>query len=46
LAARYDGTDESGTVHPGAGTKRAPLVDADVFPKTESGHLSTWAGST
>jgi probable LLM family oxidoreductase len=26
------------------GTKRAPLVDADVFPKTESGHLSTWVG--
>ncbi|MCI2421387.1 LLM class flavin-dependent oxidoreductase [Saccharopolyspora sp. K220] len=27
-----------------SGTKRAPLVDADVFPKTESGHLSTWVG--
>jgi probable LLM family oxidoreductase len=26
------------------GTKRAPLVDADVFPKTESGHLDTWVG--
>ncbi|WP_327007050.1 LLM class flavin-dependent oxidoreductase [Dactylosporangium sp. NBC_01737] len=27
-----------------SGTVRAPLVDADVFPKTESGHLSTWVG--
>ncbi|WP_432839694.1 LLM class flavin-dependent oxidoreductase [Dactylosporangium sp. CA-092794] len=27
-----------------SGTTRAPLVDADVFPKTESGHLSTWVG--
>ncbi len=27
-----------------SGTKRAPLDDADVFPKTESGHLSTWVG--
>ncbi len=27
-----------------SGTKRAALVDADVFPKTESGHLSTWVG--
>ncbi|MEU9150634.1 LLM class flavin-dependent oxidoreductase [Streptomyces sp. NPDC048417] len=26
------------------GTKRAPRKDADVFPKTESGHLSTWVG--
>jgi probable LLM family oxidoreductase len=26
------------------GTKRAPLVDADVFPKTESGRLTTWVG--
>jgi alkanesulfonate monooxygenase SsuD/methylene tetrahydromethanopterin reductase-like flavin-dependent oxidoreductase (luciferase family) len=26
------------------GTTRAPLQDADVFPKTESGHLSTWVG--
>lgn len=26
------------------GTTRAPLVDADVFPKTESGRLSTWVG--
>ena len=23
---------------------RAPLEDADVFPKTESGHLTTWVG--
>src|SRR3954470_8397340 len=27
-----------------SGTMRAPLVDADVFPKTESGHLTTWVG--
>ena len=27
-----------------SGTTRAPLVDADVFPKTDSGHLSTWVG--
>ncbi|WP_433174411.1 LLM class flavin-dependent oxidoreductase [Actinoallomurus sp. CA-150999] len=26
------------------GTVRAPLDDADVFPKTESGHLTTWIG--
>ncbi|KHK99137.1 luciferase [Microbacterium mangrovi] len=26
------------------GTTRAPLVDADVFPKTESGRLRTWVG--
>src|SRR3982751_1552722 len=26
------------------GTKRAPLENADVFPKTESGRLSTWVG--
>ncbi|SDM64286.1 LLM class flavin-dependent oxidoreductase [Nonomuraea jiangxiensis] len=26
------------------GTVRAALADADVFPKTESGHLSTWVG--
>jgi probable LLM family oxidoreductase len=26
------------------GTLRAPLENADVFPKTESGHLSTWVG--
>ncbi|GAA0252654.1 LLM class flavin-dependent oxidoreductase [Cryptosporangium japonicum] len=26
------------------GTTRAALVDADVFPKTESGHLDTWVG--
>jgi probable LLM family oxidoreductase len=26
------------------GTTRAPLTDADVFPKTESGHLDTWVG--
>ncbi|MFD4959841.1 LLM class flavin-dependent oxidoreductase [Microbacterium sp. NPDC058389] len=26
------------------GTTRAALVDADVFPKTESGHLRTWVG--
>jgi probable LLM family oxidoreductase len=26
------------------GETRAPLVDADVFPKTDSGHLSTWVG--
>jgi probable LLM family oxidoreductase len=26
------------------GTKRAPLENADVFPKTESGHLATWVG--
>ncbi|MEU8817401.1 LLM class flavin-dependent oxidoreductase [Actinoplanes sp. NPDC048796] len=27
-----------------SGTTRAPLADADVFPKTESGRLSTWVG--
>src|SRR4051812_37768947 len=27
-----------------SGTVRAPLDDADVFPKTESGHLTTWVG--
>ncbi|MFB9182510.1 LLM class flavin-dependent oxidoreductase [Dactylosporangium sucinum] len=27
-----------------SGTKRAPLKDADVFPKTESGRLRTWVG--
>ncbi|MDX3075541.1 LLM class flavin-dependent oxidoreductase [Streptomyces sp. NPDC088354] len=27
-----------------SGTTRAPLKDADVFPKTESGRLSTWVG--
>ncbi|MET8331988.1 LLM class flavin-dependent oxidoreductase [Streptomyces sp. NPDC005181] len=27
-----------------SGSKRAPLEGADVFPKTESGHLSTWVG--
>ncbi|MEV5476466.1 LLM class flavin-dependent oxidoreductase [Streptomyces sp. NPDC059687] len=27
-----------------SGTKRAALDNADVFPKTESGHLSTWVG--
>jgi len=27
-----------------SGTKRASLENADVFPKTESGHLSTWVG--
>lgn len=27
-----------------SGTTRAPLDNADVFPKTESGHLSTWVG--
>ena len=27
-----------------SGTKRAPLRNADVFPKTESGHLKTWVG--
>jgi probable LLM family oxidoreductase len=27
-----------------SGTMRAPLHDADVFPKTESGRLSTWVG--
>ncbi|MGY1616578.1 LLM class flavin-dependent oxidoreductase [Geodermatophilus sp. SYSU D00691] len=26
------------------GTTRAPLQHADVFPKTESGHLDTWVG--
>lgn len=26
------------------GTKRAPLENVDVFPKTESGHISTWVG--
>jgi probable LLM family oxidoreductase len=26
------------------GTVRAPLDNADVFPKTESGHLATWIG--
>ncbi|MFE0627566.1 LLM class flavin-dependent oxidoreductase [Streptomyces sp. NPDC058864] len=27
-----------------SGTTRAPLQDADVFPKTESGRLRTWVG--
>ncbi|MFJ9558626.1 LLM class flavin-dependent oxidoreductase [Streptomyces fuscichromogenes] len=27
-----------------SGTKRAALEAADVFPRTESGHLSTWVG--
>ncbi|MDX3236011.1 LLM class flavin-dependent oxidoreductase [Streptomyces sp. ME03-5709C] len=27
-----------------SGTTRAPLKDADVFPKTESGRLRTWVG--
>jgi probable LLM family oxidoreductase len=27
-----------------SGTLRAPLEDADVYPKTESGHLKTWVG--
>lgn len=27
-----------------SGTMRAPLENADVFPKTESGRLSTWVG--
>ncbi|GGL08412.1 oxidoreductase [Sphaerisporangium melleum] len=27
-----------------SGTMRAPLQDADVFPKTESGRLTTWVG--
>ncbi|GAA1363527.1 LLM class flavin-dependent oxidoreductase [Catellatospora chokoriensis] len=27
-----------------SGTVRAPLRDADVFPKTESGRLPTWVG--
>ncbi|MEU8076378.1 LLM class flavin-dependent oxidoreductase [Catellatospora citrea] len=27
-----------------SGTVRAPLCDADVFPKTESGRLATWVG--
>jgi probable LLM family oxidoreductase len=27
-----------------SGTTRAALVDADVFPKTESGPLTTWVG--
>ncbi|WP_188194787.1 LLM class flavin-dependent oxidoreductase [Nonomuraea sp. SYSU D8015] len=27
-----------------SGTMRAPLEHADVFPKTESGHLTTWVG--
>jgi probable LLM family oxidoreductase len=27
-----------------SGTMRAPLEHADVYPKTESGHLSTWVG--
>lgn len=27
-----------------SGTKRAALVDADVFPKTELGRLETWVG--
>src|SRR3954469_4880418 len=26
------------------GTTRAPLHEADVFPKTDSGHLDTWVG--
>ncbi|GAA3782066.1 LLM class flavin-dependent oxidoreductase [Streptomyces chiangmaiensis] len=27
-----------------SGTKRPSLDEADVFPKTESGHLNTWVG--
>jgi probable LLM family oxidoreductase len=27
-----------------SGTLRAPLNDADIFPKTESGRLTTWVG--
>lgn len=27
-----------------SGTTRAPLVDADIFPKTDSGRLNTWVG--
>ncbi|MGW6280239.1 LLM class flavin-dependent oxidoreductase [Kribbella sp. NPDC055071] len=27
-----------------SGTKRAALENADVYPKTESGHLKTWVG--
>src|SRR5258706_3866931 len=27
-----------------SGTMRASLTDADVFPKTASGHLTTWVG--
>jgi probable LLM family oxidoreductase len=27
-----------------SGTVRAPLENANVFPKTESGHLTTWVG--
>lgn len=27
-----------------SGSTRAPLQDADVFPKTDSGHLDTWVG--
>src|SRR6201999_4097311 len=27
-----------------SGTTRAALEDADVFPKTESGRLTTWVG--
>src|SRR5689334_20778983 len=27
-----------------SGTMRAPLENAHVFPKTESGHLTTWVG--
>jgi probable LLM family oxidoreductase len=27
-----------------SGSTRPPLADADVFPKTESGHLDTWVG--
>src|SRR5258707_10723664 len=27
-----------------SGTMRAPLENADVFPKTEAGHLTTWVG--
>ncbi|GHJ41728.1 LLM class flavin-dependent oxidoreductase [Streptomyces sp. TS71-3] len=27
-----------------SGTVRAALQDADVFPKTDSGHLTTWVG--
>ncbi|RDD84361.1 LLM class flavin-dependent oxidoreductase [Streptomyces parvulus] len=27
-----------------SGSTRAPLVDADVFPKTEAGRLRTWIG--
>jgi probable LLM family oxidoreductase len=27
-----------------SGSTRAPLENADVYPKTESGHLNTWVG--